>query len=171
MATSEERKAKKRVASAKYRARRRIERELAATPFYCGPHRVIELRDDRGTLWVEAVPATQEAYWRKAWAHREILDTPLAEWLKSLPIAPSEHVLFARLDASTAKLLAASLMKDAALREPAARRYGRRTVIVRPGGQVDVFPSIAAALESVGIWRLDGRRHIGRILPDGSMIL
>ncbi len=154
-----------------HRKRHRQERETARQPVYYNAHRVIELFDGQDVAWVEAVELGAEAYWRKAWAFRNVLTTPLAKWLASLPGAPQEHTLFDRLDGPTARKLAAFLMRGASLREPLGRRYGRRTAIVKSNGEITAFASIADAARSVGLWPFDGRRLVGRQLPDGSRLL
>ena len=154
-----------------HRKRHRQERETARKPVDYNAHRVIELFDGQDVAWVEAVPVAQEAYWRKAWPYRDILDTPLARWLKTQAGEPTEHTLFDRLDGPTARKLAAFLMRGASLREPLGRRYGRRTAIVKSNGEITAFASIADAARSVGLWPFDGRRLVGRQLPDGSRLL
>ena len=171
MATSEHEKERNRVKQRRWLARHAVELEMARQPIYHAPRRVVALWDGDRLQWVESVGTGETAYWRKLLPFRDTLDTPLARWLRSLPAEPQEQTVFERLDATTARRLAAFLMRDASCAEPVGRSVGRRTIIARPDGRVDVFPSIAAALESVGLWRFDGRRHVGRTLPDGAVIL
>lgn len=127
--------------------------------------RVVELVDGDGVVrWVEATRTDEDAPWRLVWRYRQLVDTPLSCWLRTLPTPPFERTLLGNamaLDAPTARRLARFHRDELqaqgvpVLVEPEFRgRYGgRRTVVVGADGKVEVFRSLADAARHEGLGR------------------